>query len=180
MKLFSTTILFFIVSFGSFSQQDTLVLEEARVEPTYVVPESIDVDVSMVTPPEGFVASDAFAGYIHYQTGSAISIIMIDNVNYLKLAEGMNNDFYKDNSLSFISESKITTDDGTRGMLYKLSFVIDTNEFVRYMAYVGDLNKTLWLSITYPLMVEELVEQDLIKSVLSVNFVTKKEEDEEK
>lgn len=178
MKLFLLSCQFIVISMVSFSQEDTLVLEETRIEPTYVVPESIDVDVSILTPPEGFVSSDAFAGYIHYQTGSAISLTMIDNVNYLKLVEGMNEEFYKANKLVYISDSKITADDGTSGMLYKFSFKIDTNQYVRYMAYLGDLNKTLWLSITYPLMVEELVEQDLIKSVLSTKFKTKREDEE--
>ena len=38
------------------------------------------------------------------------------------------------------------------------------------MVYVGDLNQTLWLAVTYPKMGEELVEGEILKCIQTINL----------
>jgi hypothetical protein len=95
---------------------------------------------------------------------------LIEKVNYLKLAEGMTTEYWERNKLTLISESKLKTDNGYSGIAYKCSFVLEGKDFIRYMIYVGDLNNTLWLNITYPELAEDLVEKEVLKSIQSINL----------
>lgn len=144
-----------------------------------VVPSQEYADLSMMTPPQSFVVSEAFNGYISYQTSSAIIMTLINDAVYLKIAEGMNEDFYAKNKLTYISDEKIETDHGYKGHAFKLSFELEGDEWIRYMVYIGDLEKTLWLNITFPKLVEELVEGEILKSIQSVNINPETEERDE-
>jgi len=168
-----------MISANVFGQVDTLVTQDNvdRDSIKYVVPETKYIDLSVLTPPEGFVVAEEFNGYIHYQAGAAIILTLIEHVNYIKLSEGMTEEFFKENGLTKISENAVALDNGTKGIKYKFSFEIDEMEFVRYMVYVGDLNKTLWLNITYPKQLEELVEGEILKSLQTINLNTTRDEE---
>lgn len=165
--LLSTLLLIFVCTVQSFVQaQDDSVSTEAL----YKEPESYPVNLSVLTPPEGFVVSDQFNGYIHYQAGAAIIMTLVKNVSYLHVAKGMTDDFYRENQLTKLNERAIVTDNGTKGIIYKFSFRLQETDFIRYMVYAGGLNETLWLSITYPKMVDELMEPEIIKSIQTINL----------
>lgn len=167
MKLLLLSGLLFLLPFLGFSQNDTIPHEE---EMQYVEPESSSADLKMITPPDGFESSEQFNGYIHFKTGTAIIMTLIKDATYLMIAKGMTEEFYEENKLTLISERKVLTDNGTKGLDYKFSFVIQEVDFIRHMVYVGDLNQTLWLAITYPKMAEELVEDEILKSIQSINL----------
>lgn len=169
MKLLLLCGLLLLLPCFGFSQNDTIPQEE---EMQYVEPESSSADLNMITPPDGFEPSDQFNGYIHFKTGTAIIMTLIKDATYLMIAKGMTEDFYEANKLTLISESKVITDNGTKGLDYKFSFVLQGVDFIRHMVYVGDLNQTLWLAITYPKMAEELVEDEILKSIQSINLNT--------
>lgn len=126
--------------------------------------------VTCMTPPEGFVVSEAFNGYIHFQTNSTILMQSILGANYFQLSSTMNEDFFKRNNLRFVSEEKVVCADGTEGICYRSNFTLETTEFVRLTIYIGDLNNTLWLNITYPVMVQSLVEKPIQEAIVSINF----------
>ena len=136
----------------------------------YSQPEMAQADLNLIVPPESFVVSEAFNGYISYQNSTAIIMTQINNANYLKIAEGMNDSFYKANNLNFVSKESFTSDNGVKGVMFKLSFELKGDKYIRYMVYAGDLTKTLWLNITYPQMLEELIELEILKSVKSINL----------
>lgn len=160
-------ILVIISPLAAFSQKDTL---SQREEVKYVEPEVITADLSMITPPEGFEKTDQFNGYIHFKSGSAIIMTLIKDATYLTISKGMTEEFFQENKLVFISERKVVTDNGTKGLDYKFSFVVQDVEFIRHMVYVGDLNQTLWLAMTYPKMAEELVEGEMLKTIQTINL----------
>lgn len=177
MKLTLLSGLLFILllissSFG-YSQNDTI---SQREEMQYTEPQSLPAELSMITPPEGFELTDKFNGYIHYKTGSAIIMTLIKDATYLMLAKGMTEEFFLQNKLTLISERKVITDNGTKGIDYKFSFKIQEIDFIRHMVYVGDMNQTLWLAITYPKMAEELVEDEVLKCVQTVNLSPTRDE----
>lgn len=166
-----------LISGVSLSQSDSIGKSESHNDSIlFVVPEIKNAELSMIVPPSGFEVSTAFNGYIHMGASSAIILTMIEGVNFIKIAEGMTDEYFTRNKLTRISESKIDTDSDLKGISYKLSFAIDKTDFIRYMVYIGDLNRTLWLNITYPVQVEELVEAEILKSIQSVNFNTTDDE----
>ena len=95
------------------------------------------------------------------------SLRLLTQIIYLKIAEGMTEEFYAQNGLTYIAEKDIVTDSGVNGKYFKLSFDLKGEQFIRYMVYLGDLQRTLWLNITYPLQMETLVEPEIIKSIKS-------------
>lgn len=136
----------------------------------YVEPSSGPANVNMITPPATFEVSDAFNGYLSMTLGSAIIMVQIDNVTYLQVCDGMTDEFYQKNQLTYISDAAFVSDNGIKGRYYKLSFQIDGQDLIRYSVYAGDLEKTLWLNITYPKMIEEIIEDEILKTVQSITL----------
>lgn len=141
-----------------------------------VVPSKGVADLSLITPPEGFEPTDLFNGYMHSQASSGIIMTMVENANYIKISEGMTDDFFKQNGLEFISKEEFTSDNGISGIHYKFSFTTSEVPFIRYMVYAGDLNKTLWLNITYPEKLEGLIEGEILKAIQSIKLNVEKDE----
>lgn len=174
MKLTLTLFMLFLTTIHLFAQDSTLVNPRDTI---FVEPHTINADLSLIQPPEGFVVSEAFNGYIHYQMATAIIMTMIENANYVNIEKGMTQSFYDEKGLTFISKEKITTTSGLKGLSYKLSFTLKETEFIRYMVYVGDLNNTLWLNITYPKMADELLTDVIMKVIQSAQLTPRKDEE---
>lgn len=136
----------------------------------YLVPKQAIADLSLLTPPSGFVVSDAFNGYICYPVSSAIIMTMIENTTYNILSDGMTEEFFAKNNLTYISDSKFLSENKISGKYFKLSFQLEGDEYIRYVVFAGNLEKTLWLNITYPKKVEDLVENEILKSIQSITL----------
>lgn len=168
----STLSLFALfISLMALSQTDSLNrVSYERDSMKVVMPEVVDASLSMLTPPEGFEVSTAFNGYISLGMSSAIIMTLIDHVNFEKLKEGMTAEYFERNKLTLINEEEFKTETGHKGISYKLSFILNDTDFVRYLVYVSEGDKTLWLNITYPKMVEDFVEIGIIRSIQTVNL----------
>ncbi len=164
----------FLATVHLFAQETPLV---NRPDTIFVEPSSVNADLSLIIPPEGFVVSEAFNGYIHYQMATAIIMTMIEGANYINIEKGMTEDFFKVNQLHFITKEKVVTDNGTKGLSYKFSFTLENTEFIRYMVYIGDLNNTLWMNITYPKMADELLSSEIEKVIQSAQLTPRKDEE---
>jgi hypothetical protein len=154
------------VSFMGLTQVDQIDNTNSKQQP----PESVDADLNMIVPPQSFEASDAFNGYLSLQNSSAIIMVQINNSNYLRFADGMDEKFYAENKLHFISKESFVSENGVKGVYFKLWFELKGDRYIRYMVYAGDLSTTLWLNITYPEMLQELVEMEIIKSIKTINL----------
>ena len=178
MNLLSNSLLllvcFFICTSGVNGQVDSLATSNSSEK--YLKPEKVSTDISVLTPPEGFSISESFDGYIHLQAASAIVIMELANINYITLDKSKNSKYYERNNLTFIESKDIVTVNGDKGKFYKSSFIIDDIKYYRLTAYIGDLNNTLWIAITYPEIMEPILLDELMKSIESVNF--KKNRDE--
>lgn len=138
----------------------------ARVEPKAVL-----VDVSIMTPPEGFEVSDKFNGFISPKMGTAILLSQINGVSFVILKQAMTDTFFVQNNLTKLEVSNLITESGLKGVIYKCSFHTQNTDFIRYIVYAGDLTRTLWINATYPKIVEELMEPALMKSFKTLHFV---------
>ena len=162
----------------AFGQTDTTQAETvANDNVQYITPKLSEPNIKCVTAPEGFVVSKAFNGYIHYQTSSTILIQYVEKATYLQLAEGMDEAFFSRNKLNLVSKTPFETEDGVSGIIFSCTFTLKEAEFVRDIVYLGDLNNTLWLNITYPVMVESMVKELLMSSIMSSQFKLAKNEE---
>ncbi|MBL1279887.1 MAG: hypothetical protein COA33_006430 [Fluviicola sp.] len=179
MKLALLFLASVFLSLTSFSQEDAVEQEDSqrqREDTIYITPTQEKIDIAILTAPEGFEVSESFNGYIDFQNGTAIVMSLLTSVNYIKLDEGMTDEFFKSNRLTLTSKEKIKTDEGTSGMRYTASFVLEEEEFIRQIVYIGNLNNTIWINITYPKKVQELMEPELVKAIASVKFKINKDE----
>lgn len=137
-----------------------------------VVPSTEIADLNMIKPPQGFEVSPIFNGYLSMQTSTAIQMQMIRNIVYPKLLDGMNEEWMAKYSMTYISDTSIVTDAGYKGHLFKYSYTDHEKNYeaIRYVVYIGDLKDTLWMNIVYPRMMEELVEDEVLKSLKTVNL----------
>jgi len=128
------------------------------------------VDLGILIPPPCFVVSTAFNGYICVSNGSALLMQMIENISYLQATKNMNDEFFKTNGFTFISVIDLIATSGVKGKVYKLTYVQKDQEYIRYMVFAGDLEKTIWLNITYPKIVEELMEIEILKCLQTLTL----------
>ena len=165
-------LIFFCMLFltDTFSQESDQRAVDTTSTPEVIVPKVKLGNLNMLTPPETFEVATTFNGFLSKKTSSAIIVTLIDNVTFPLIATGMTEEFYAKNKLTFISESDIKTNSGDLGKLFKLSFNLEEDEYIRYMVYVGDLKKTLWLNITYPKVVEAILEPEILKCIDSVDL----------
>ena len=123
-------------------------------------------DLRLISVPEGFISSTSFNGYIHLNSATSIVMTSIEHLNFLRLCAGMTPEFFAQNGLKLIEEKEFTSENNVPGRYYKASFVIDEVPHIRYMVFSGDLNRSLWLNITFPSMFETLVDKE-IKGIIN-------------
>lgn len=163
--------LFVLCHVNSDAQNDTVNSNHSHKDSvTVVVPKQALADLKMLTPPEGFVVADKFNGYIHYQASAAIIMTMLENVNFIDIDKGMTNEFFQKNQLVFIEKKEMVSASGTKGLIYKFSFVLSGKEFIRYFVYAGDLNRTLWLAITYPRQYDTLLDANILQCTQTITL----------
>lgn len=163
-------------SFASIAQEDFANAEQSDDSLIVVLPIESKADLDLIVPPEGFEPTNKFNGYLHAQAGTGIIMTMIENANYIKISEGMTEAFFRANQLTLIESKDFTSDNLVTGKYYKCSFMTGENPFIRYIVFAGDLNKTLWLNITYPSEVEGLVEPEILKSIQTITLKPTRDE----
>ena len=154
--------------------ENTKVSEKA--DTLYVVPKVSSADLSLIIPPNGFVPTEKFNGYLYTQASAAIIMTLIEDANYIKICEGMTDEHFAKNKLTKISNNKFISDNKVKGHIYKCSFVTDGIDFIRIIVFAGDLTKTLCLTITYPTKFEELLGEEIHNSIRSISLYPKKNE----
>lgn len=161
LKLFATLALCLISFNYSYSQEDSI---------SYTVPEYSANKIDFVKPPEGFDTTSLFNGYYCQNTSSSMVISEIDGTTYLAIKKGMTPEFFAENNLTLISEEPFLSDNAVKGVLYKTSFVIKDIEMYRYILYAGNLSKTIWINTTYPSQFEELMNEEVLRSLQTLKL----------
>ena len=166
MKQIITISILVLLSFFSLAQQEGSYEDSVL----YVEPQTMEADLNMYTPPSSFEVSPAFNGYLDKAHGAGVIMMFITNLHYVRLVEGMNDEFFAKNNLNFVSEKDFESEHGYKGKIYKFNFIHNNSKFIRYMVYAGDSSGTLWLTITYNEIVEEILELDILDSLNSINI----------
>lgn len=166
LRIVAVLVLTF-VGLNSYSQKDTLGL---KPDTSYAIPQTVDANLAVMKAPEGFVVSELYNGYIHYQAAASILLTFISDVNYIKISEGMTQEYFDSNKLVFVSKRELLSESGTRGICYKFTFMLDGIEFTRQMAFSGDLNNTLWVNATYPSKYNDLLDSDFDNALNTIDI----------
>ena len=145
--------------FYAFSQEDDQL-------PQVVVPNT----QVKIAPPEHFVLSDQFTGFIHGNTASTILITEMPNTNVVMVMESMEQADLSSQGVTKISEEEVTLNSGDKGTIFLVSFVVDDIPFERMMFFTGDYQNTIKVDVNYPAKFKSLVYDALKASLLTVEF----------
>ena len=134
------------------------------------MPATKNANINVITPPIGFDTTSAFNGYLSIQNSAAIMMLQLDNSNYIRIAEAIDQDYMDRNKLILKSKEDIVTRSGSKGKGLTFSFELNGNTFIRKMVFIGNTKKTLWLNITYPMDLEELLSEPIDNSIATANI----------
>jgi hypothetical protein len=143
-------------------------VKENKTQANNPEPVQCAADLRLINVPEGFVSSTSFNGYIHLNSATSIVMTSIEHVNFVRLCAGMTPEFFTANGLTLVEEKGFTSSNNVSGRYYKSHFVLNEVPHVRYIVFSGDLNRTLWLNITYPQMFEPLIEKEITGIINSI------------
>lgn len=136
----------------------------------HVEPSTSPANLSFYQAPQGFVVGTGFNGYFHALTQTSIVVTMIDNGTYINVKKAMTPEYFASNMLTKTNEFDIQCESGLKGVGYVAEFMLNSKKMIRQMIFIGDLNKTLWLSVTYPFEQDSLIAPELLKSYNTVSF----------
>lgn len=134
------------------------------------MPATKDANLNAITPPIGFDTTSAFNGYLSIQNSAAIVMLQLENSNYIRIAEAINQDYIERNKLVLKKREDIRTTSGDNGKGLTFTFDLNGATFIRKMIFIGDTKKTLWLNITYPMDLEELLSDPINNSISTANI----------
>jgi hypothetical protein len=138
---------------------------------TYIEPQVGTYPLECIVPPDGFEVSDKFHGYINKNTSTSILVQLIDGIAYVNLEQSITSEHWASQSIEEVSKETFTTDSGMVGKLYKLAFNVSNTDIYRYMLITGDLEKTIWINISYPAQFDELLGPIALKSLRTVHLI---------
>lgn len=134
------------------------------------IPATKNANINAITPPIGFDTTSAFNGYLSMQNSAAIMMLQLDNSNYIRIVEAIDQDYMDRNKLILKSKEDIVTRSGSKGKGLTFSFELNGNTFIRKMVFIGNTKKTLWLNITYPMDLEELLSGPIENCIATSNI----------
>ena len=127
-----------------------------------------------ITPPEHFIMSNQFAGFIHMATGSTILVQETEGVPFVYYKGENASENFEKQGVTLVEERTLKTNSGKPCYAYVLSFKVEESGkevvFERILLLTGDYNKTIMLNANYPVIVKELIFEVLMNSLLSVEF----------
>ena len=171
MQLKSTLNVFFLslcLLFLSKSELHAQTRQDSTSNPAAVYPfPSYGITI---LKPEGFVVADNFIGFIHPTAGVTLEIREQANTNYVFAAAAFTPERMAAQGITVDSKEEVTLDSGKKGLLYKVSFVVDDIPHQRYMLLTGTYNKMYLCSGTFSEQIAHLVSEVIKESLLTLTF----------
>ena len=97
-------------------------------------------------------------------------MLQLENSNYIRISDAINEDYIARNKLILKTREDIKTNSGDKGKELTFTFELNGTTFIRKMVFIGDTKNTLWLNITYPMDLEELLYDPINRSISSANL----------
>ena len=108
--------------------------------------------------------------YLSMQNSAAIMMLQLENSNYIRIVEAIDQDYMDRNKLFLQQKEDIRTTSGIKGKGLTFTFELNGDTFIRKMIFIGNTKKTLWLNITYPKDLEELLPGPINESIATANI----------
>jgi hypothetical protein len=162
MKIITLLIFSFLfvgINF-SFAQEETIVNVEF-------------FDPSCLIAPEGFETKEGFPGYLHIATKSSITISLVKNKTLVDAESAMSEEYFSRENVTLLSKEKIETNNHEKGFIYKFKFQVKDEDWLRYSLFLGDINNVLWVNASYMEKYKDVIEEELLKSILTTKFKAK-------
>ncbi len=169
-KYFYAYLLLVVMSCGQVLQLQgqTSPTNSPQIQETSSAPMQCPANLKLITVPDGFIESSSFNGYIHLNSATSIVMTSIEHINFIRLCTGMTPEFFTQNGLTLVEERDFTSTNNVSGKYYKSHFVLNEMPHIRYIVFCGDLNRTLWLNITYPKLFEPIIEKEILEILNSI------------
>ncbi len=130
-----------------------------------------------IKPPKYFIVLPTPNTLLHAPTSSTIQINEISGSAYKLLIKNITPEYIEKQKAHFISKQELTTDDGKDATLITVSFMTTSKDslhtpikYKRLMLFTGNYNKTVWVNANYPVIAEDVIHDELVKSLLSIKF----------
>jgi hypothetical protein len=165
---FITALLLLYLCQVSWAQQTGKDVREDSVQ--YVMPTQKNAELKCIKPPICFEPSTAFNGYLCMANGAAIMMHQLDNISYAQAVRGMNEESFQKNGFTLITSFDLHSSHGVKGKVYKLSFKLKNEDYIRYTIFAGNINQTLWLNVTYPKLADDILEVEMLRAFQTITL----------
>lgn len=139
-------------------------------EENFIHPSVIEGDLKCITVPNKFEPSDLFNGYLRKDVSASIVVSEVKELNYIQITDGYTDAFLESQEMNLINKEKFISDNGIKGTLFKVDFLVKDIPITRYMLFAGTLDKTIWINISYPSKFEELLSPEFEKTLKSLKL----------
>lgn len=123
-----------------------------------------------IIPPDGFVVSADFNGFINVNASATIIAMEIPTKPYVYLDEAIIKTDLESQGASIISREKVKTNNGDSALLYLLHFTASNYPLERVVLLTGDYNKSYFLMANYPRSIHDLIYSYIKDCMLTIQF----------
>ena len=132
----------------------------------YSLMEERKIDLTLLSPPDGFVQFEGFSGFAQPSTKSYIAITPINGKaifsGELEIDSAL---YHTEEGMQLVLREKRTSLEGKQMFLFKMVFTTDGNKFHQYSVFLGDEKKSVWIILNYPLENESKVEAPVLEFI---------------
>ena len=119
-------------------------------------------------PPKTF-REDSYGNIIHDWTGASLQLKVV-NSNYDFLVKAVQKQTFEKQGYTYINQQTLKTNSGKESTLYLISYKTNNYDYERIVFFVGNGDKTAWISANYPVIMKSLLYEVIEKSLLTVEF----------
>jgi hypothetical protein len=119
-------------------------------------------------PPKTF-RDDNHGNIVHDWTGASIQLKIV-NTNYELLVKSTQKQTFEKQGYTYINQQTLKTNAGKESTLYLISYKTNNYNYERIVFFIGNGDKTAWISANYPVIMKSLLYEVIEKSLLTVEF----------
>lgn len=152
----------------SLSGQVTIKADSVQSDQSASITNLKPADINWYSPPEGYVVSEYFNGYINWYFKAAIYMYELDSVNYDLAGDPTRELMDSGQGYALIREQEFKTNQGVRG--YYIKSKLTEQDFIRYTVFVDKGENTIIIDIVLSEKTPEENIQEMEESFTTINF----------
>ncbi|HOZ29346.1 MAG TPA: hypothetical protein PLL66_00345 [Bacteroidales bacterium] len=173
-RLLTLSLLLYAVFCSAQFPSDSIIKNFSSIEADFTYNEEEVVLIPgthiKMQPPEHFLVSKEIPGLIHPGTSTTVQVQEITGTSYVMIQQAMTPEHFESQGVSLITSYPVKMLDGKTGIIYLVEFIVNGFNYERIMLFAGDYNNTIWINANYPKSAKELLQDILIKSLLTAQY----------